>query len=287
MANCKFLRQKKQVKINGEWVDTRSYRYIPYCDGGTPSVTVINGRPNTSFTIHYYNSNGSIKGKSVQMDDNGNAYVEFESGDIINSIDYIYESTPYEVGFRACKIYGIDTPRSQLKLTISCSTLARGGDFSSFEGTSLTFKDVDISLREGNLHYLFGNCPYLTSLDVSNFITSNATDMSDMFNCNLSLKNLDVSSFNTSNVTSMNGMFGSCESLTSLDLSNFITSKVTNMNGMFSDCIKLASLNLSNFNTSNVTDMGSMFAMCLGLASLNVSSFNTSKVTNMENMFYY
>ena len=53
MGNCKFLRQKKQVKINGEWVDTRSYRYLPYCDGGTPSVTVTNGSPNGYVYVGY------------------------------------------------------------------------------------------------------------------------------------------------------------------------------------------------------------------------------------------
>ena len=45
MANCKFLRQKKQVKINGEWVDTRSYRYLPYCDVRTPSIVIKNSGP--------------------------------------------------------------------------------------------------------------------------------------------------------------------------------------------------------------------------------------------------
>ena len=46
MGNCKFLRQKKQVKINGEWVDTRSYRYLPYCVSGIPCVYVRGGDPN-------------------------------------------------------------------------------------------------------------------------------------------------------------------------------------------------------------------------------------------------
>ena len=51
MDKCKFLRQKKQVLVNGEWVDTRSYRYIPYCDGGTPCVIVKNSEPNGEVVI--------------------------------------------------------------------------------------------------------------------------------------------------------------------------------------------------------------------------------------------
>ena len=59
MDKCKFLRQKKQVQINGEWVDTRSYRYIPYCDGGTPCVIVKGGIPNSNIDIcvNKYNDN--------------------------------------------------------------------------------------------------------------------------------------------------------------------------------------------------------------------------------------
>ena len=63
MANCKFLRQKKQVQINGEWVDTRSYRYIPYCDGGTPCVIVKNSEPNGKVFIgvNKYDNSSSTK----------------------------------------------------------------------------------------------------------------------------------------------------------------------------------------------------------------------------------
>ena len=48
-----------------------------------------------------------------------------------------------------------------------------------------------------------------------------------------SLTSLDLSNFNTSNVIDMNNMFYGCSSLTSLDLSNFDTSNVLFMNYMF------------------------------------------------------
>ena len=44
-----------------------------------------------------------------------------------------------------------------------------------------------------------------------------------------SLTSLDVSNFNTSNVTYISSMFFRCSSLTSLDVSHFNTSKVTNV----------------------------------------------------------
>ena len=92
----------------------------------------------------------------------------------------------------------------------------------------------------------------------------------------VNLKAIDFGNcFVTSNVTDMNNMFSYCSSLTELDLSNFDTSNVTDMRGMFDNCGNLTSLDLSNFDTSNVTDMNSMFYYCQSLTSLDLSGFET------------
>ena len=83
--------------------------------------------------------------------------------------------------------------------------------------------------------------------------------MSSMFQDASSLTNLDVSNWNTSNVTNMSGMFSHASSLTNLDVSNWNTSNVTDMGSMFSHTSSLTSLDLSNWNTSKVTSMFSMF----------------------------
>lgn len=106
-----------------------------------------------------------------------------------------------------------------------------------------------------------------------------------MFSACKSLINLDLSNFNTSNVTNMRDMFMRCSGLTSLNLSNFDTSNVTDIGGMFYDCSGLTSLNLSNIDTSKVTDMGSMFSGCSGLTSLNLGNFNMQACTNFNYMF--
>jgi surface protein len=136
------------------------------------------------------------------------------------------------------------------------------------------------------MYAMFNACINLTQLDVSNFNTSQVTNMRSMFHNCINLTQLDVSNFNTSQVTYMDAMFHSCTNLTQLDVSNFDTSQVTYMYGMFSACNKLTQLDLSNFNTSNVDNMQSMFNGCNNLTQLDVSNFNTSNVTNMENMFY-
>ena len=61
--------------------------------------------------------------------------------------------------------------------------------------------------------------------------------------------------YDTSNATNMSWMFEGCYSLTTVP--NFNTSKVTSMQGMFKECRNLTTI--PNFNTSNVTDMSGMF----------------------------
>ena len=151
----------------------------------------------------------------------------------------------------------------------SCGMLPTNLEFGYYTGGKLTPKEarslmnvkyVDTSNLDSTYTFcMFANCTNLTSLDVSNF--------------------------NTSNVTSMGSMFYGCNNLTSLDVSNFNTSKVANMSVMFSECRNLTSLDVSNFNTNNVNNMSYMFYGCNNLTSLNVSNFDTSKVTNTTNMF--
>ena len=149
--------------------------------------------------------------------------------------------------------------------------------------TTLDLSNFDTS-QVTDMSYMFYWMSRLTALDVSNFDTSKATNMNKMFSRTDKLITLDLSNFDTSQVTDMSYMFDDADNLTTLDLSNFDTSKVTNMDHMFSNTYNLTTLDLSNFNTSKVTNMDSMF-FTSGLTSLNLSSFNTSKVTNMDRMF--
>ena len=147
-------------------------------------------------------------------------------------------------------------------------------DLSNFDTSQVT-----------NMGYMFYGMSSLTSLNLSNFDTSKVTNMSDMFYGMSSLTSLNLSNFDTSKVTNMYAMFCAMRSLTILDLSNFDTSKVTNMSDMFAGMSSLTSLNLSNFDTSKVKNMGTMFAGMANLTSLNLSNFDTSKVKNMGIMF--
>ncbi len=151
----------------------------------------------------------------------------------------------------------------------------------SFEGLS----NFDTS-NTTNMTRVFGNCFSVTNLDLRSFNTSNVTTMSSFFGqCN-GLISVNLSGWNTSNVTDMSGMFFECTSLQSLNLSNFNTSKVEHMDGMFFYCYELTSLNVSGWNTPNLKSMSQMFYLANKLTSLDLSRFNTSQVTDMSEVFW-
>ena len=93
--------------------------------------------------------------------------------------------------------------------------------------------------------HMFYECPDITEIDLSNFDSSEVTNMRSMFkNCN-SLTSINFNNFNTSKVTEMTKMFLGCSSLTSIDVSSFKTYNVKSMSNMFQNCITLTSLNFS------------------------------------------
>ena len=236
--------------------------------------------PTKTFGTKTITTNGTY----YATDDNLDGYSEVEvttSGVDIN--DYIKPETINKVTTMVgCwHTFIKKIPKLNLNITTTCANMflycqAEEIDVSEFNTTNVT-----------NMYQMFSGCSSLTNLDLSSFNTSNVTNMNNMFDGCEALTSLDLSSFNTSKVIYITGMFERCKALTSLDLSSFNTSNVTNMTSMFRDCSSLTSLDLSNFNTSKVTTMQSMFYGCTRLTNLDLSSFNTSNVTNMTNMFSY
>lgn len=107
-----------------------------------------------------------------------------------------------------------------------------------------------------------------------------------MFNCCSGLTSIDLSNFDTSNVLNMMEMFWNCSSITDINLSHFDTSNVLRMDYMFKGCSSLTKLDLSSFNTSNVTNMMFMFADCSSLRTIYVSDkWSTAKVNENAGIF--
>jgi len=136
-----------------------------------------------------------------------------------------------------------------------------------------------------NTSFMFSNCFFLKSIDLSSFNIININNMNNMFSFCSSLNSIDLSSFDTTNVIDMSYMFSGCSSLESINLSSFNTTNVKDMSYMFSGCSSLVSIDLSSFNTTNVKNMRYMFFGCSSLDSIDLSSFNTTNVKEMSYIF--
>ena len=134
--------------------------------------------------------------------------------------------------------------------------------------------------------YMFNLCKLLETIDLSEFHTENATDMSSMFaNC-INLIKLDLGTFNTSNVTNFENMFESCSKLEILNLSNFDLSKATNCKKMFKWSSKLKTIILGDkFNKIDSVFIDEMFYYCTNLKAIYTKDF--FKTISGNNVFSY
>ena len=148
-------------------------------------------------------------------------------------------------------------------------------DLSNFDSSQVT-----------DMSSMFYKCSNIKEINLNGLDTSVVEDMNSMFYECKSLTSLDFSSFNTLKVLYMQYMFFECDSLQSLNLTSFKTPSLTTTYFMFNDCDKLTYIDLSNFVTSKVNNMGSMFGWCINLISVDLSNFDTSGVTNLGSMFF-
>jgi len=115
--------------------------------------------------------------------------------------------------------------------------------------------------------------------------------MGSMFRECQNLTSINVSNFNTSNVSSMLSMFLNCESLISLDFRSFDTRKATNMNGIVSGCKKLKCVVFGKDFSTEIAFGYSYNEMFSGDNALRYIDFYLSddtdaiKSTNVGNMF--
>ena len=300
MDKCNFLRQKKQVNINGEWVDTRSYRYIPLRDAGDKSLIVINGgKPNDDYLLRTYYADRKRWEYLITTDNNGNKIYDAKDHEIVGIFNVAKEE---------------DRKRCESVQLFNCEIKSISGYYHrDYVGNYEHLLDIrtagSIDTKALKIYCSelidYGNHGW--DEDYGNFkngkfdeiylepsAISGLTFMKGMFEDCKTLKSLDTSNWNSHFVTDMSRMFYDCMSLTSLNLSGLETSHVENMDYMFSGCYSLASLDLSNFNTVSLSSMTSMFDMYTWiptvdvytkLTSLNLSSFDTSNVSKMDNMF--
>ena len=226
---------------------------------------------------------GTMDTSKWQLDNNGNiiGYTGDKNNIIIpNSADFAKAGKHYQqISIASYEMQGLNnlknaTPNTlAISLTDNQKVKASDDDWRRvFELTPLVQADLEgldtsnITLMGGSIGGMFGR-PFLHVSD--------------------NLTYLNLSNWNTSNVTDMANMFLDCTKLTNLILSNWDTSKVTDMHSMFENDSSLTNLDVSNWDTSEVTDMSEMFENNSSLTNLDVSNWDTSKVTDMSEMFFY
>lgn len=175
---------------------------------------------------------------------------------------------------------------TSLNQLIDLSTYVNCTDLSQTfrDCTSLTYTPILPSNCNGSMNNCFYNCKALTEVPT---MPSGVTNFSSCFCLCTGLTSVNATNWDTSQVTNTSSMFQNCTSLTSVNTTGWDTSEVTNTNSMFSNCSNLTEIiGIENWNTSNVTNMGSMFGLCEKLTSLNISGWDTGQVVIMGGMLY-
>ena len=100
---------------------------------------------------------------------------------------------------------------------------------------------------------------------------------------NKNMKSLNLTNFNTSNAVNMEEMFKWCDYLETLNLSGWDVSKVTNFNQMFSECANLIYLDLSGWEiSSDVTGTTNVFSGCTSLKTIVMNNSSCESINRLR-----
>jgi surface protein len=124
-----------------------------------------------------------------------------------------------------------------------------------------TQKEIVTAQRDG-IPVNFRPLKKLKMVDLTNFNTELAVDMSQMFADCVSLREIKFGKFNTSNVESMDAMFENCRALKKLNITNWDTRNVYSASRMFKGCSNLRDCNLDLFDTDSLEYMDNMLVDC-------------------------
>ena len=109
----------------------------------------------------------------------------------------------------------------------------------------VNIKQVDLSFfnfsKTKKTSFMFGNCKYLTNINLDNDMDIHLTDMEGMFFDCQSLVDLDIHMIDTNNVRNMNSLFFNCKNIKNIyvDRNNWSVKKVNNINKMYYNCAML------------------------------------------------
>ena len=195
------------------------------------------------------------------------------AGDIISEPEFLWETTGEFRGRLSLADNRIKEADKKKIDKIFNTGLVKNANsaFRAIEGDSFDGSTFGTAMSSVTSLFLAFNNSGLKQINVSNWNTSNVTNMSNTFSyCNL-LASVDVSKWNTSNVTDISGMFFGCSSLHSVDITGWDTSKVTSMDRMFFNCSSLTTIT-GVLDFKNCTEYYGTFFGCNNLTSVKVKN---------------
>lgn len=259
MSDCSFLRQKRQVLVNGEWVDTRSFRYLPHYDYDDKNayVSITGGHQGDEIQIGFvalkhandllgHNPYDYVKTMTLYSD--GSGYIEVGSDECITMINPI---SPERFG-------------SSTHIVINnCNFKCLLTPFVEFQGNK--------EIGEG-------------TLSINNSMCVGGRD-SPLIHDN-SFSSITFNNFDTSKVTDVRSMFSGCIGVTSLNLSGWDTRLVESMDCTFVFCDKLQSVDLSGWDFSNVKNHYEiMNCACYNLKTVYARGCNQATIDEFKKGF--
>lgn len=186
--------------------------------------------------------------------------------------------------------YGCASLNQLIDLSV-CTNLGDVGLDNTFRGcNSLTYTPILPSSYNGYMGGCFMDCKALTEVPI---MPSGVTNLSSCFSGCTSLTSVNTTDWDTSQVTNIGDIFRDCSALEEVNVTNLCTDKITDLTCVFYSCSKLSNIiGLNTWNVSNVTHMGrdgwqacGIFQNCRALTRLDLNSWNVGKLRVAENMF--
>ena len=121
----------------------------------------------------------------------------------------------------------------------------------------------------------------LKHVDVQNWDTSSAENMSHMFyGCSL-MEYISVENWDVSDVKTFSHMFADCYNLKSIDFSKWETLSVKSFDAFLNDCHSLISIDVSGLDTETCEQFSQMFELCVNLEYIvGLETWNVSNASN-------
>ena len=111
-----------------------------------------------------------------------------------------------------------------------------------------------------NVNGMFYGCKNIVSLNLSNLVNSNHTNLQQMFQHCLKLETISIDGWNATNVLNVIGLFQYCVSLKSLDLHEFKALNLSKINNLFNGCSLLKTIDISNFGFTDDCTLDYIFS---------------------------